>query len=382
MSLAVMRVRRWRPVLEREWLLVLSLGAWLVSSVYVGHFPGYSTNEFQVLFILFVLFVVTTGLKNSGVFDSVARRVERGRYVALKMVLLTFLLSMWVTNDVALLIVVPLTVRLRVRNKAWLVALETLAANVGSALTPFGNPQNLFIYWLYGVTPGAFVESIAPFVGGALVFLVVAALLLKMPPAAEKAEGQAWNPQGTVYMVLLVLFVLVSLHLLPLYAGLLPILYVLLFDRPSLDVDYGLLATFFCLFGLTDNLSQVFAAQLHRTDHVFLTAVILSQVLSNVPTTLILVHHVSRWQVLLWGVNVGGFGTLIASLANVIAYRMYATEADDGAWAFLSKFSLLSGGFLVLGVVLYYVVGPGRGGIHLQEFFRICLAGLQVLSLP
>ncbi|WP_457673373.1 SLC13 family permease [Thiolapillus sp.] len=136
----------------REWILTVSAVGYVLTSAYVGDLPALSSSEWQVLLILFALFVAIRGLQNSGFMDALSRRVERGRAIPLKLVAGTFFLSMLVTNDAALIVMVPLTLALDTERKGLLVILEALAANAGSALTPFGNPQNLFIYCINPAT--------------------------------------------------------------------------------------------------------------------------------------------------------------------------------------------------------------------------------------
>jgi Na+/H+ antiporter NhaD/arsenite permease-like protein len=139
----------------------------------VKKLPVCSSQEMEILFILFVLFITVNGLQRSGLMVSVSRRIESGGAVPLKLVLTTFFLSMVLTNDVALIIVVPLTLTLNIKRKDILVILEALAANSGSALTPFGNPQNLFIYWFYGLHAAEFLPVILPL---SLVMLIILSL--------------------------------------------------------------------------------------------------------------------------------------------------------------------------------------------------------------
>jgi len=133
----------------KEWLLVASGTGLVLTSIYTKHFPGYSVQDLQVLFILFVLFIAVNGLQQSGLILKIARVLEQGKAIPLKLILATYFLSMLVTNDVALIVIVPLTLSLKIDRKD---------TNAGSALTPFGNPQNLFIYWFYEVNPVAFIE--------------------------------------------------------------------------------------------------------------------------------------------------------------------------------------------------------------------------------
>ena len=126
----------------KEWLLVASGVGLVLTSVYIKRLPEYSANEMQVLFLLFVLFIAANGLLKSGAISKIAQSIEKGKFIPLKLVVITFFLSMLVTNDISLIVIVPITLSLNINRKGILVILEALAANAGSALTPVGNPQN------------------------------------------------------------------------------------------------------------------------------------------------------------------------------------------------------------------------------------------------
>ncbi len=130
----------------KEWLLIASGVGFALLSIYTKHLPVYSIDELQVLFILFVLFITVNGLQKGGLLLKIAQSIEKGKVIPLKLVLATFFLSMLVTNDIVLMVIVPLTLSLNINRKDILVILEALAANSGSAFTPIGNPQNLYIY--------------------------------------------------------------------------------------------------------------------------------------------------------------------------------------------------------------------------------------------
>lgn len=346
----------WYDFIQKEWLLLASACGLALTSIYAGRLPSFSLPELQVLLILFVLFVLVRGLVNSGLIMRIARRLEQGRLVPLKLTLATFFLSMIVTNDVVLTVIVPLTLLLETERKDLLVILEALAANAGSALTPVGNPQNLYIYWYYNVAPGDFVAAIAAFSGIYLLLLAAASLLVnnsrKSPvPAAETDVSSS----AYVYLSLLAVIVLAVLHVLPVYSVLLAVAYAVIFDRNSLRVDYALLLSFLCFFGLADNIRLLAAPQLRHAGDVFLASALTSQLISNVPATLLYAKFTTQWQALLWGASVGGFGSLVGSLANLIAYRFYVIDRrSGGAGAFTLRFFGLGYLAFFIGVVLYF----------------------------
>jgi Na+/H+ antiporter NhaD/arsenite permease-like protein len=341
-----------------EWLLMLSAAGFLLTSIIAWRIPSYTVSDFEILYILFVLFIVTTGLKQHGVLERIAQQVEAGNFIPLKMVLAAFFFSMVVTNDVALMTLVPLTVLLNVPYKAWLVIAEVLAANAGSALSPFGNPQNLFIYWHYDISSVDLVITIAPF---SLVFLgllaVSAVLINDIPGKAQKAFSQkSLSPIAYFYVMALIVFILAILRLLPLTIGGVIIFYVLLADRASLRIDYALLVTFAVFFGFTDNLRVMLNSILAHPHHVFLLSALLSQIISNVPTALLLADFTPHWQSLLWGVSVGGFGSLVGSLASLIAYRIYVRTYRNDARSFLIRFHIASYAAFFTGILLYFII--------------------------
>ncbi len=190
----------------KEWLLIVSGVSLILTSLYVKHIPVYSLHELQVLFILFTLFVAVNGLRRSGLISKLSQNIDKGKSIPLKLVVTTFFLSMLVTNDIALIVIVPLTLFLNVNRKDVLVILEALAANAGSPLTPIGNPQNLFIYWFYDLHPINFIITIAPFSLAFLIVLVVLALLLKTKSDMQSvSETVIVNEFAYIYVVLLII---------------------------------------------------------------------------------------------------------------------------------------------------------------------------------
>ncbi len=341
----------------KEWLIIASGAGFALTSLYTKHLPVYSVNEIEVLFILFLLFVVVNGLQKSGLILRAAQSIEKGRAIPLKLVLATFFLSMLVTNDIALIVIVPLTLSLNINRKDILVILEALAANSGSALTPVGNPQNLYIYWFYDVPPDTFIVTIAPFSLLFLGLLIVSSLLVKIRNDLHEDQVQKINKNAYIYGVLLIVILLTVFRILPVSTGTAVILFALVFDRKSLRIDYALLFSFLFFFGIADNLKTILSSEVSHSGHIFLFSALASQVMSNVPATLLLAKFTSNWQALLWGSNAGGFGSLFGSLANLIAYKLYVThEGSNNVALFTARFIVIGYMALSISIGLYYLL--------------------------
>jgi Na+/H+ antiporter NhaD/arsenite permease-like protein len=269
----------------------------------------------------------------------------------------TFLLSMVITNDVPLVVVVPLTMLLDVPFKGSIVILEALAANAGSALTPFGNPQNLFIYWHYHVNPLSFVLAILPFSLFFALVLAIASIRLGRGERGKGTEEVKVEKNAFVYIVLLLVLVLVVLRIFPIWTGVAVLLYAASIDLRSLKIDYFLLVTFLCFFGVADNLKVMLPSIIARSKNTFLISALVSQVISNVPAAILLADFTSKWKALLWVTNVGGFGSLVGSLANLIAYKLYLSSEDgEKHLGFTLRFLGLGYLFFFMGALLYRVL--------------------------
>ncbi len=314
----------------------------------------------QVLFILFTLFVAVKGIEQSGLIAKLSGNIESGKYIPLKLILTTFFLSMLITNDVALIVIVPLTLTLSIRRLDILVILEALAANAGSALTPFGNPQNFFIYWFYDVNPAQFIVSIAPFSLLFLVLLILSSLAIQTESNRKKA-ATAGTVQKSIYIYpfFLIIVLLTVFRIFPVVAGSLVLIYALLLDRKALRVDYALLFSFFFFFGLADNMRSILLSEISHAKHVFFFSALASQIMSNVPTALLFAKFTTHWKALLWGTNAGGFGSLFGSLANLIAYKLYVThEQTNNSALFTAKFLIIGYMAFFIAIGLYFAL-PG-----------------------
>ncbi|WP_457638825.1 SLC13 family permease, partial [Persephonella sp.] len=219
-------------------MCVLFLG-FAVSSISLKRFPAYTEEDFKVLFTLFVFLVIIKGLQLSKLLDYIAVKIERGSFVSLKLVLFSAFISMFITNDVALMVVVPLTLAMRIPDIEKTIILETIAVNGGSVVSPFGNPQNIFIYFHYHVHFFDFIKEIFPLFIFSLMLLVIFIFTPKIKGKVElKGEIPSVNKEGYVYLAFFVLFVVAVLRFLPLWIGVVPVIFSLVFRRETLKIDY------------------------------------------------------------------------------------------------------------------------------------------------
>ena len=339
----------------REWLFLISLTGVVSSSLYLGRFPYYSKTDFKVVYILLVFLVIIKGLERSGLLKAVAVRSRKGSWLSIRLILLTSVLALFITNDVALLTIVPLTLAMEVDNSATLVALETLAANAASALTPFGNPQNIFIYYYFDLHPLNFVKAISPLCIVSLSFILLMGWKYRgigIKPNLHSSIRLTWHSYS--YLVFFALVILAVVQVLPLWVGVATIFYALAFDRKSLLIDWVLLGTFLAFFGFTDNLIKMVNFKVEGPIQSFIYPALSSQLISNVPSALFFADFSSSWKGLLWGVSVGGFGSLLGSIASLISYRIYCSK-NQPRKEFLVKFHTFSYMVFFLGILTYII---------------------------
>lgn len=329
-----------------------------------GEYIGYI--DLRVLCLLLCLMAVVAGVQSCGAFQWLAEQLLRRRpgprALGVILVLLPFFASMAVTNDVSLITFVPFTLllleQLNCRRAAVpILVLQTIAANLGSMATPVGNPQNLYLYAAYALTPGDFFPVVLPLTGIALVCLAAAAapVLPRKMPVPELSGQTLKNPRKlALYGALFVLCLLTVFRVLP--YGILTVIVVvaLALVEPSLlpKLDFGLLATFVCFFIVSGNLGRLPAVHdllqslLERS--TLLTGILTSQVISNVPAAVLLSGFTDNWRDLLLGVDIGGLGTPIASLASLITLKLYLRSREARPGWFLGVFTLGN----VLGLVI------------------------------
>ena len=350
--------------MERIWQClkkepVLSVAAALAAGSCVlvppdGAYPGYL--DLRTLALLYALMVVVAGLRNAGAFTHLAHlvcvRAKTERDMGLLLLAMTFFSSMLITNDVALLTFVPFAIVLlgmtgRQRDLMWIVVLQTVAANLGSMLTPVGNPQNLYLYSRYDLGMGAFFRITAPI--WALSLLLTLLLGLVLPRAELRVElgeepgmdrGKLALYLGLFAVCLLAVFRVISwqMMLCVVVAALLAL------DRKMLrSADFMLLLTFVAFFVFAGNLARLDTVDrlLRRllSGHEYLTALLLSQVISNVPAALLLSGFTDNARELLLGVDIGGLGTPVASLASLISLKLYSRSRDARMGRYLVTFT-------------------------------------------
>ena len=335
-----------------EWLLSIATLLLIITSIYLRRIPSYDWSDLDVLYVLFVFLITVRGMEESGLLQRVSARLGGGN-AGVKMVLFTALLSVFVTNDVALLVMVPLTLSSRIKNKGTAVIMETLSVNALSSISPIGNPQNIFIFYHYNLSPMQFIRAIAPFsLVSTAIILLASYLLLKGDgnvPLDERYEENGMK--GWTYALFFIIFLAAMFDIIPLWTGLIVPIYALIYDRRSLRIDYLLLLTFLVFFGLSDNLYHILMVRMSSSDNVFLYSAIGSQFISNVPSALLFSDFTGNWRALLWGVSVGGFGTLVASMANLISYRFYRRSSERD---FLLRFHMWSFSIFVMGILLFF----------------------------
>ena len=349
-----------RSFVRREPVLLIAAAAALITCFLVPPDAAYLRYpDFRTLALLYCLMTVVNGLRKAGLFAHLSHVLcEKAgdlRLISVILVLLCFFTSMLITNDVALLTFVPFAVVVmgmarHQKELAYVVVLQTVAANLGSMLTPVGNPQNLYLYSCYDMGFGEFLAVTFPIWLLSLLLLLAACLRVRREPLTLfLGEAPGMDRRALlVYLALLVVCLLVVLRLLPWYGMLGIVLLVLLvYDRKILlKADFMLLLTFVAFFVFSGNLARLpRVAELLRgalSGREYLSALLASQVISNVPAALLLSGFTDRSHALLLGVNVGGLGTPIASLASLISLKLYSHSEHADTGRFLAVFTAVN----------------------------------------
>ena len=351
---------------KKNAVMFIAFFAALITSFFVppdAEYLGYF--DFRTLTCLFCVLAVVCALKNINFFYMLARKIIRlfknTRMSILALVYITFLGSMLIANDMALLTFLPLGYYvLASTNKkkymAFTFIIQNIAANLGGMLTPFGNPQNLYLYSKYEIDNFEFIGIMAPaFTLSVVLITLCCFIFVRKEPLLISDEKLRLEPKRTLlYLALFALSIVIVFRGIPYWMGLIVVPAVLIFaDRKALKaVDYGLLFTFVFFFVFAGNMARIGAVRdlfgflLEKSTLIF--SILSCQVISNVPSAILLSQFTGNYQELLVGVNIGGVGTLISSLASLITFREYVKHNPGKTGYYIAMFSAFNFGFLII----------------------------------
>lgn len=365
--------------IKKEAVLCIALGLAIISVFWQPVDREYLKYiDWDTLMLLFCLMAAMAGFQRLGVFqrigDALLVAVRNTRILLLILCFLPFFFSMFITNDVALITFVPFgMIVLQMCGKEKLViplvVLQTIAANMGSSLTPIGNPQNLYLYSQSGAKVGDFLLWMIPYTLVTGICIWIAVLFKRKEEVNYRPEkrGAVWGKKRKFYFisyVVLFLFCLLSVAkvLSPIVLFLMALAFLLVADRKILwCIDYALLGTFIGFFIFIGNLGRLPAFRDFftgiLTGHETLAGVVSSQVISNVPAALLLSGFTDKWESLVVGTNLGGLGTLIASMASLISYKQMVGQYPGLKGKYFLYFTLGNVGMLVILLGVYGVLG-------------------------
>ncbi len=363
-----------KSYIRKNAVMVIAFIAAFITSIFVPvdkEYIGYF--DFKTLSCLFCVLAVVCALRNINFFYMIARKIvqyfKTTRLAILVIVYITFIGSMLIANDMALLTFLPLGYFVLVTTDkeqytAFTFIMQNIAANLGGMLTPFGNPQNLYLYTKFNIPTGEFMSVMAPPFVVAIIIITACCLFVKSEPleiSDEKVILPKWR--AIIYLLLFAYSIVIVFRAVPYWTGLIVIPAVLLFmDRKALKmVDYPLLLTFVFFFVFAGNMARIdvvreFLAGLMEKN-TLIYSVLSCQFISNVPSAILLSQFTSNYRELLWGVNIGGAGTLIASLASLITFREYIKHNPGITMQYIGMFSAFNFGFVIIltGVMCLFI---------------------------
>jgi Na+/H+ antiporter NhaD/arsenite permease-like protein len=351
--------------LKENAVLVIAIIAALLTSFIVPPDAKYLEYfDLKTLSCLFCVLAVVCALRNVKFFYTLARQIVRkfknARIAILALVYITFIGSMLIANDMALLTFLPLGYFILSTTKkekylAFTFIMQNIAANLGGMLTPFGNPQNLYLYSKFNIPDGEFVRIMFPPFILAIALITLCCLIFVKKEALEIEESDVKLPIGRVaiYLALFAVAIMMVFRFMPYQIGLIiiPLALIFLDKKALMQVDYGLLFTFVFFFIFAGNMGRIDAVRDFFSYLLNINTLVFSalscQVISNVPSAILLSQFTDNYRDLLLGVNIGGAGTLIASLASLITFKEYTKQDPDHVKQYVVKFSLFNFGFLI-----------------------------------
>lgn len=370
-------IKKLHYFIKAEPVLCISAFAAILSMCFVPPSPRYITYlNLRVLSLLFCLMAVVAGFQKTGVFlllsEKLLKRVKTIRALSFVLIMVCFFASMLITNDVALITFVPfaiivLTMTGQSKYIIRVLVLQTIAANLGSMLAPIGNPQNLYLYTTFNIPIREFLHITFPYTVVSFLLLCITVFMIKKEPLSMNLPfNQGTRPVKSyriaMYCILFLISLACVLHLLDYRITFaIVLLTILIFDIHVLKrIDLALLLTFVCFFIFVGNLGSIAAVKniladllVHRELPVAIAA---SQIISNVPAAVLLSAFTDHYRSLILGTDIGGLGTLVASLASLISYKFYCKTNDAKPKKYLGVFTLYNVLFLA-GLCLFYRFG-------------------------
>jgi Na+/H+ antiporter NhaD/arsenite permease-like protein len=362
--------------IKTEIVLFISALAALLTMFFVPPSIDYIDYlDLRVLSLLFCLMIVVAGLNETGIFLLLSKRllhkINNTRSLYFLLVLLSFFSSMFITNDVALITFVPFAIMILnmtglSKHLIPVIVLQTIAANLGSMLTPIGNPQNLYLYTYYDISLYEFFKITCPYTAISFILLCGMILLLRKEPLPTSfAEDNKTDEKKTytvaLYCVLFIVCLLCVMRMIDYRITLFfVIISVLIFERKILrKVDYCLLLTFLSFFVFVGNLGNIpeikdFLMHLLFNKELPIS-IAASQIISNVPAAVLLSAFTKDYRALILGTDIGGLGTIVASLASLISFKFYCKTKDSQPGKFLGLFTLYNILFLIILCSYYYI---------------------------
>lgn len=352
--------------LRQEAVAIIAFLAAVISCLFVPVTNYMSYIDTDLIGVLFGLMAVVAGFSENNVFkvlsNNTVRFANNTRKLAFLLVILVFFMSMLITNDVALIAFVPFTVMLYDKigkSPVYVIVLETIAANMGSAFTPVGNPQNLYLFSASGMSSSEFFGLTAQITAVSFILLVISVMFIKKEQIVYQMDDdnqiKIQNPRYLVlYAILFVLCLLTVFDKVQMIYVFASICVVFAIVQPVifLKVDYGLLVTFASFFIFVGNIKSIPEVTEYISNIIvgyeFESAVICSQIISNVPAAVMLSAFSDNYPALILGTDIGGLGTLIASLASLISYKNYCRSEKASPRKFIAVFTLMNIIFLVI----------------------------------
>ncbi|MBQ8295537.1 MAG: citrate transporter [Clostridia bacterium] len=361
--------------MKKNAVLCVAVCAALITSCIVPPDKQYlSYFDWKTLTCLFCVLAVVCAFKNIQFFFVLAKKIvqlfKNTRACILALAYVTFIGSMLIANDMALLTFLPLgylalSTTGKQKYMAFTFIMQNIAANLGGMLTPFGNPQNLYLYTKFQIPTGEFTLIMLPpfLISVALITLSCFIFVKKEPLTMSEEKVRLPLARTIVYTVLFALSIIIVFRVIPFVVGLIVIPLALLFlDRKALkDVDYGLLLTFVAFFIFAGNMSRISFVQQSfgylMDKNALLVSIFSCQVISNVPSAILLSQFTDNYSALLLGVNIGGVGTLISSLASLITFREYTSHNPGQAKKYIALFSAFNFAFLFVLTGATWLIG-------------------------